>query len=115
MKKLYGVCDDGEVYAVYSSPAECPGLETVELVENPTWRMSDWTDHKTGTNYIRADRLAFLFDDLCRRTGVQKKVLAKQCGKSAVTFSRYCSGETPVPELVWREVERINRNIKSGK
>jgi hypothetical protein len=113
MKKLYGVCDDGgEVYAVYSSPDECAGLETVELVKNPTWRMSDWTDRKTGDGYIRVERLAVLFDELCKNTGVQKQVLAKQCGKTNVTFSRYCSGETPVPELVWREVERINRNIK---
>ena len=115
MKKLYGVCDEGEVYAVYSSPAECPGLETVELVENPTWGQSDWTDHRTGTNYIRTDRLAAAFDDLCSRTGMQKKELAKICGKSAATFSRYCAGTTPVPELVWREVERINRNIRGRK
>lgn len=110
MKKLYGVCDDGEVYAVYSSPAECPGLETVELVPNPSWEQSDWTDKETGEGYIAVDTLAEAFCDLCRRTGMKKGALAKICGKTPVTFSRYCSGTTPVPELVWKEVER---HIKS--
>ena len=113
MKKLYGVCDQhGEVYAVYSSPDECAGLETVELVENPTWEKSDFTDILTGENYIRTDRLASMFNELCKRSGMRKKALAERCGKTPVTFSRYCSGVTPVSELVWREVERISRNIK---
>lgn len=113
MKKLYGVCDQyGEVYAVYFSPAECPGLETVELVKNPANGNGDYFDRNSGIGYITVDHLAKLFNELCKSTGLQKQKLAQACGKTNVTFSRYCSGETPVPELVWREVERINRNIK---
>ena len=107
MKKLYGVCDNGEVYAVYSSPAECPGLETVELVENPTWERGEYSDPRTDTAYIRVDHLAFLFDELCKSTGMKKSALAKICGKNAATFSRYCSGETPVPQLVWDKVSKF--------
>lgn len=109
MKKLYGVCDDGEVYAVYSSPAECAGLETVELVENPTWEPSDWTDHRSGTNYIRVDRLAFLFDELCKSTGMKKSALAAACGRTNAMFSRYCSGIAPVPRLIWEKVESFKK------
>lgn len=110
MKKLYGVCDNnGEVYAAYSSPAECPGLETVELVENPTWERGEYSDPRTGTPYIRVDHLAFLFDELCKSTGMKKSALAKICGKNAATFSRYCSGETPVPQLVWDKVSEYKQ------
>lgn len=113
MKKVYGVYDedDGVIYTVYQTEEECGGLPHVELVEDYTWEVSDWSDSATGTNYIRADRLAFLFDELCKSTGMKKSALAKICGKTPVTFSRYCSGETPVPELVWREVDRIVRHV----
>lgn len=106
--KLYGVADDaGEIYAAYRSPEEVPGLETVLLVENFTWEESDWTDPVTQENYISAERLAELFNALCIKTGIKKKELAKICGKTAVTFSRYCSGETPVPRLIWDRVSTI--------
>ena len=109
--KLYGIEDetDGVIYAVYNSPDEVPGLDTVELVENPTWEPSDWTDKVTGTNYIRADKLADLFNDLCDQTGIKKKELAKICGKSAVQFSKYCTGAAPVPLLVWDKIKQFER------
>lgn len=109
--KLYGVTDDdtGEVYAVYTTPEAVPGLDTVLLVENYTWEQSDWTDPVTQENYIRIDHLAEAFNNLCRKTGMKKKELAKICGKSAVTFSKYCNGDTPVPQLVWEKVESFIR------
>lgn len=106
MKRLYGVCsEDGEVYAVYHSEQEAGGLDTVELVPNPSWETDDWTDELTGAHWIKADRLAFLFGELVKKTGMKKKVLASLCGKSCETFSKYCSGIVPVPLLVWEEVE----------
>ena len=109
--KLYGIEDgtDGYIYAAYKSPADVPGLDTIELVENYTWEPSDWTDHQTGINYIRLDKLAFLFDELCDRTAMKKKELAKICGKSAVQFSKYCKGISPVPRLVWEKVKEFDR------
>lgn len=108
--KLYGIEDtDGMIYAVYNSPEEVPGLDTVELVENLTWEMSDYTDPETQTNYIRIERQAQAFDDLCARTGMKKKELAKICGKSAVQFSKYCAGTAPVPKLVWDKVKQFER------
>lgn len=110
--KLYGVEDpeDGYIYAVYNSPDEVPGLDTILLVDNPTWEQSDWTD-QAGNNYIRIDRLAVLFDELCEKTGMKKKELAKLCGKTPETFSSYCSGDVPIPPLVYEKVERIAKMI----
>ena len=111
--KLYGVEDDyGDIYAAYRSPAEVPGLETVELVENITWAPSDFTDPETGNNYVRSENLADLFTKLCKISDMKKKDLAKLCGKNAVTFSRYCNGQSPVPQLVWENVDRIRKAVK---
>ena len=110
MKRKFGIFCDGEIIDICHEE-EIGGRECVELAKNPTWEKSDFTDMLTGDNYIRTDRLAFLFDELCKRSGMRKKALAERCGKSAETFSRYCSGVTPVPELVWREVERIVRKM----
>ena len=105
---LYGVKDsDGIIYAAYRSPDD-PGLETVPLVENYTREESDYTS-TSGKNYIDAYRLAYLFDQMCIRTGMKKKELAKMCGKSDVIFSYYCNGKTPVPQLVWEKVEQFDR------
>lgn len=111
MKKIFGVFDeeDGVIYTVYQTEEECGGLPHVELVPNPTWEQSDWTDNDTGEGYIAADRLAEAFNDLCRRTGMKKGALAKICGKTPATFSRYCSGVCPVPRLVWDKVESLKR------
>jgi hypothetical protein len=108
-KVLYGVFDedDGEIYAVYSTPEECAGLPSVEMVRNFTWEPSDWTDKETGEGYIAVDTLAEAFCDLCRRTGMKKGALAKMCGKTPATFSRYCSGICPVPRLVWDKVKEF--------
>lgn len=113
--KLYGIEDDsGDIYAACKSPKEVPGLDTIELIENITWEPSDYTDPETGVNYIRASKLAELFTELCKSSGMKKKDLAKLCGKNAVTFSRYCSGQTPVPQLVWEKVERIRKAMLEG-
>lgn len=53
----------------------------------------------------KTDHVAF--DHLCKKTGVKKAVLAERCGKTPTQFSRYCNGQTPVPQLVWKEIERI--------
>ncbi|MBQ5757802.1 MAG: hypothetical protein IIV93_04725 [Clostridia bacterium] len=109
-KKLWGIRDDaGEIYAVYTDPSEVSNLDPVLLVENPTWETSDWTENET--NYIAVDRLAALFDHLCKSTGMKKKELARICGKSVYSFSKYCSGEVPVPALVWEKVEALRRNF----
>jgi hypothetical protein len=111
MKKLYGVCDedDGVIYTAYRTEEECGGLPHVELVENYTWEVSDWTDAKNGTNYIAVDRVAKAFRELCKSTKMKKQALAQICGKTPATFSRYCSGVCPVPRLVWDKVESLKR------
>lgn len=108
-KKLYGVYDedDGEVYAAYESLDEVNGLEYIEMVENFTWEMSDWTDPVTQENYIATDRLAKAFQELCESTGMKKLHLAKICGRDPSTFSRYLAGDNPVPRLVWERVEEF--------
>lgn len=110
-KKLYGVYDesDGEVYAVYRKPEEVKDLPHVELVENFTWEMSDWTDPATQVSYIATDRLAKAFRDLCDSTGMKKSALAKVCDRNPATFSRYFAGDNPVPRLVWERVEEFKR------
>lgn len=52
------------------------------------------------------------FSMLCKDTGIKKKELAQICGKTAVTFSRYCKGESPVPSLVWEKVENLKKAVK---
>ena len=54
--------------------------------------------------------LAFLFDELCKSTGMKKSALAKICGKNAATFSRYCSGAPPVPQLAWDKVSEYKQS-----
>ena len=105
-KKLYGVYDEssGDVYAVYHKAEEVKDLPHVEMVENFTWEMSDWTDPITQTNYIATDRLAKAFRELCESTGMKKLALAKICGRDPSTFSRYIAGDNPVPRLVWDKV-----------
>lgn len=101
MKKLYGYQDsDGEIYAA----DDIWKVDKVELVPNPTWEQDDYTDDDGG-HWIRADRLAFLFDELCRSTGMTKKALAAYCGVSPQTFNNYISGKHPVPIAIWRMVE----------
>lgn len=108
MKKLYGYKDEsGEIYAADTNWS----LDKVELVPNPTWERDDYTD-ESGGHWILTDRLAELFNDLCKRTGMKKSTLAILCGKSAVTFSRYCSGAVPVPPAIWRIVEIEARNMR---
>jgi hypothetical protein len=46
---------------------------------------------------------------MCSATGIKKKELAKICGKSAVQFSKYCTGAAPVPKLVWDKVKQFER------
>ncbi len=112
MKTLYGCADDtGEFYTAYNSPDEAPGLELITLYENPTWEPSDFTS-SDGTNYIRADRLAYLFDELCKKTGMKKKAIAAICGKTPTHISRYCNGSAPIPVLVWQAVERLANSKK---
>ena len=109
-KKLWGVRDDdGEIYAVYHDHADAADLDPVLLVENPTWEISDWSEN--GMNYIAIDRLAVLFNHMCKMTGMKKKELARICGKSVYSFSKYCRGEVPVPALVWEKVEALRRNF----
>ena len=108
MSKIYGLIgDDGEIWTVYNSLAELNGREYVELVENYTWEMSDYTDPVTGKNYITIARLAAAFNELCASTGMKKKALAQICGKNVATFSRYCSGAIPVPVLIWDRVKEF--------
>jgi hypothetical protein len=112
MKTLYGCADDtGEIYTAYNSPDEAPGLDLITLYENPTWEDSDFTS-KDGTNYIRADRLAYLFNELCNRSGMKKKAIAALCGKTPTHISRYCKGLAPIPVLVWQAVERLANDRK---
>ena len=110
MKKLYGIIEDGEVLTAYTTLAELNGRDYVELTENYTWEGSDYTDPVTGKNYITIDRLAAAFNELCASTGMKKKALAQICGKNVATFSRYCSGQVPVPLLVWNKVNEFKIN-----
>ena len=54
-------------------------------------------------------RLAFLFNELCRSTGMKKSALAAACGRTNAMFSRYCSGIAPVPRLIWEKVESFKK------
>lgn len=49
------------------------------------------------------------FNALCKSTGMKKKELAEICGKSAVQFSKYCNGISPVPRLVWDKVSEFRK------
>lgn len=101
MRKLYGLADGkGGVAGITSERS----LGSVELVPNPTWEQDDYTDDDGG-HWIRADRLAFLFNELCRSTGMTKKALAAYCGVSPQSFNNYRSGKHPVPVAIWRMVE----------
>lgn len=101
MKRLYGIADGkGGVAGITSAWS----LESVELVPNPTWEQDDYTDDEGG-HWIRADRLADLFNELCRSTGMKKKELAAYCGVTPRTFSNYIKGNSTVPISVWRMVE----------
>lgn len=107
MKKIYGMLEDGEIISAETSQS----LGSVELVPNFTWELSDYTDDD-GNNWIRVDRLAALFDDLCKSTGMTKKSLATLCGVTASTFSRYCSGDVPVPVSIWMVVDMEARDTR---
>ena len=107
MKRLYGIEDDGEIL----SASENQTLGSVELVINPTWEVDDYTD-TDGSHWIRVDRLAELFNDLCKRSGMKKSSLAILCGVTPQTFSRYCNGVTPVPPAIWRIVDIEARNMR---
>ena len=100
MKRLYGIIEDGEIL----SASENQTLGSVELVPNPTWEQDDYTDDDGG-HWIRADRLAALFDELCKSTGMTKKALSAYCGTTPQTFNNYISGKHPVPIAIWRMVE----------
>lgn len=108
MKKLYAKWNEN--FEVVETSKE----ETLEhnhlLVENPTWEVSDWSED--GVNYILADRLTKLFDEMCQRTGMKSKDLAARIGKTECTFSRYRNGGSVVPVLVWNEVYRIEQFLK---
>ena len=111
MKILFGAVriETREIYAIY--PTEPIDIPFVRLVENYTMEDSDYTDTSTGINYITTEHLGSAFNELCANTRIKKCELAKMCQKNAATFSRYCSGATPVPKLVWKEVERIVKKI----
>lgn len=47
------------------------------------------------------------FNDLVKKTGMKKAALAARCGITPAQFSRYCTGKSPVPLLVLREIERL--------
>ena len=49
------------------------------------------------------------FNELVKKTGMKKSELAKRCGVTPEHFSRYCTGKAAVPQLVWKEVERISK------
>ena len=108
MKRIYGIVDEatGEVMTT----ATTYHIGSVELTENYTWEESDYTDPVTGKNYITIDRLAAAFNELCASTGMKKKALAQICGKNVATFSWYCSGQVPVPLLVWNKVNEFKIN-----
>ena len=108
MKRIYGIID-GEGGISYATDQW--SLEAVELVINPTCEQDDYTDEEGG-HWIRVDRLAFLFNDLCKRSGMKKSSLAILCGVTPQTFSRYCNGITPVPPAIWRIVEIEARNMR---
>lgn len=109
MKKLYGILEDGEVLTACQTLAEVGGRDYIELTENYTGEPSDYTDPVTQVNYITPERLAAAFDAMCDRTGMKRSALAEVCGKHNTTFSRYASGLSPVPRLVWEKVAEFDR------
>jgi hypothetical protein len=113
MKRLFGIWDeDGSIYAVFPTIEETGDYPYVELTLNFTDDIPDWTDLETGDTYITVGRLAKLFNDLCKRSGMKKSSLAILCGVTASTFSRYCSGITPVPLAIWRIVDIEARSFR---
>lgn len=57
--------------------------------------------------------IAAKFDKLCKLTKMKKKDLADLCGKTAETFYRYCSGDRPIPPLVYEKIEQISKKISA--
>lgn len=54
---------------------------------------------------ITVDRSAKVFCEMCKATGLKKSAIAKMCGVTPNTISRYCTGFSPVPQAVWKLVE----------
>lgn len=54
---------------------------------------------------ITVDRTAKVFCEMCKATGLKKSAIAKMCGVTPNTISRYCTGFSPVPQAVWKLVE----------
>lgn len=46
------------------------------------------------------------------RSGLKKAAIAVRCGVTPTTISRYCSGKSTIPPLVWREVVRMADAVK---
>lgn len=61
---------------------------------------------------INAKKLAVLFSQFIKATGLKKAAIAARCGVTPTTISRYCSGKSVIPPLVWREVERMAYAVK---
>lgn len=103
---IYGIIETGNIYTTYRTEDEARGLDYIPLTENTTWLPSDYTD-QSGQNWISVERLTDEFCKLVKATGMKKSELAKRCGITPTQFSRYCTGKSPVPPLVWKEIERI--------
>lgn len=107
MKRLYGKEKNGVIVS-----AETEAFDgAVEMVPHFTDTPPDFTDHDGG-QWITVEHLGELFNDLCGKTGMKKQVLATLCGKTTVSFSRYCNGVTPVPFAIWRIVEFEARKMR---
>ena len=112
----WGVIDNtGEVQEVFEtesearSCAEVYGGNTAELVENPWWVESQWSED--GVNYITKERNAEAFCEILDRTGLKPGKLAELLGKTPQTLRLYRSGARNIPKLVIEKVQALDRAI----
>lgn len=53
------------------------------------------------------------FNDLIDSTGISKKKIAEIAGVEPQTVSRWCSGKSPVPQLLLEKLRKINNAINN--
>lgn len=107
----YGLIDEnGEIYGVSKIPYADDNDDDAQVIlfPNPTWEPSDWTDNndKEHPNWILADHLGDMFNELV--AGLNTVDVAKKLNINLSDLYDMTDGLCPIPENIWREVEKMH-------